>query len=697
MRWRVLGVGLVSLLALAATADVVWYHNSLPDLEPLRARTARYDARVRRDKWGVPHVLGRRDADAAFGLGYAHSEDDFDTIRDVTLAMRGQLAAERGKSAAVGDYLVHLFRIWPTLEAHYGELPADVRAVMEGYADGVNAYAARHPEKAVGGLLPVTGRDIAAGFMFKTPFFYGLDDVLKGLSEPRRAATGSNGVAVAPSRSTDGATRLLVNSHQPYTGPVAWYEAVVESGQGWHVAGGFFPGAPFMLHGHNAHLGWANTVNQPKLADVYRLTLDPADPDRYRLDGQWRHFTHEDAAITVRLWGPFRWTVHRDVLWSAHGPVLKTPHGAFAVRYAGMGEWRQPAQYWRLNRAGDAAAWREAMALGALPSINYIYADETGTIGYVYNGQFPNRPDVPGVDWCAAELPGDRSDLIWQGYLPFARVPQIWKPSSGYVFNSNNTPFVATGAADALKREDFPARMCLQTDMTNRAYRVQETFGADAHISAEAFRRYKYDVRYSRQSSEWAIVQAAIGLDAGADADMKAAQAILRGWDGSADRNNRAAALAVLTVLPAEVAALHHAPAPPVADSLRAAIATLKAHFGRLDPTWGEVNRLRRGAVDLPLDGGPDTFRAVWSEADSDGRRHGVAGDTLIMFVTWDAAGKLSSGSVHQFGSATLDAASPHFSDQAKLFAAEQIKPVLFTEAALAGHVEADYRPGVDR
>jgi penicillin amidase/acyl-homoserine-lactone acylase len=97
---------------------------------------------------------------------------------------------------------------------------------------------------------------------------------------------GSDGVAVAPVRSADGATRLLVNSHQPYTGPVAWYEAVLESEEGWHVAGGLFPGTPFMLRGHNEHVGWANTVNNPDLVDVYQLTLNPRNENQYRLDGQ---------------------------------------------------------------------------------------------------------------------------------------------------------------------------------------------------------------------------------------------------------------------------------------------------------------------------------------------------------------------------------------------------------------------------
>ena len=157
---------------------------------------------------------------------------------------------------------------------------------------------------------------------------------------PGSARTASRS---APQRSADGATRLLVNSHQPYTGPVAWYEAVLQIDEGWHVAGGFFPGSPFMLHGHNEHLGWANTVNEPDLVDIYRLTINPANDNQYRLDGKWRDFEKSDAAIRVKLFGPLFWTVHRDVLFSAHGPVFKTDHGVFAIRYAGMNEVRQVA------------------------------------------------------------------------------------------------------------------------------------------------------------------------------------------------------------------------------------------------------------------------------------------------------------------------------------------------------------------
>lgn len=693
------GLGLVGLVAVAAIGLIAIDRigqTAPADPTKFLALANQYDVTIERDDYGVPHIFSKTDAGAAFGIGFAHSEDDFQTISDVVLATRGTLAAVKGRDAAVTDYLVHLFGVWKTLDAKYDtELPAHLRKILQAYADGVNYYAALHPGKIEGNMLPVTGRDVAAGFIFKTPFFYGLDQTLKkitdGTIDEDRPPVGSNGAAVAPSRSADGATRLLVNSHQPYTGPVAWYEAVIQSDEGWHVAGGFFPGTPFMLHGHNEHLGWANTVNKPDLADVYRLTLNPDNPDQYRLDGKWVNFEKSDAAIRVHLWGPFYWTVHRDVLRATQGPVLKTDHGTYAIRYAGMGEVRQVLQYYRLNKAKNRDEWLAAMRLQALPSINYIYADEKGNIGYVYNAQFPLRK--PGVDW-AGVLPGDRSDLIWHGYVPFDQVPQIWNPPSGFVFNSNNTPFQATAPADDLKPSDFPAWMGIQTNMTNRAYRALENFGSDTSITADEFRRYKYDLCYSVHSDIAHEITEVEAIDPGKDADLKAAQNILRGWNRCTDVKSLGAALGVKMGLNvAGVEASGPQKMKPL-DALRAAMADLKKHFGKLDPEWGTLNRIRRGKVDLAIDGGPDVYRAVYGKEQSDGTFTAVAGDTFIMFVTWDKNGKLSSRSIHQFGSATLDKNSPHYADQTPLFVAMKTKPVLFTRAELKGHIEEAYRPG---
>jgi len=682
---------------------------------PFIAKARLYDTHIERDTYGVPHIVGARDVDVSFGFAYAHCEDDFDTIQKVALAVRGQLASFEGRNAAVGDYLVHLFRIWETVKARYDtDVPPDVRQVLDAYADGVNYYAALHPKLVEPGMLPFTGRDIAAGFLFKLPFFYNFGNVLQTVNNGESGSSlglqgqnlktallfagggfpiGSNGAAIAPSRTADGATRLLVNSHQPYTGPVAWYEAVLDSGQGWHVSGGFFPGSPFMLLGHNAHLGWANTVNEPDLADVYRLTLNPANPNQYRLDGQWRNFEKSVAAIRVHLWGPFYWTAHRDVLYSAHGPVLKTDRGAFAIRYAGMNDLRQCLQYFRLDKARNLEEFRAAMRLQSLPSLNFIYADEKGNIGYIYNGLFPVRKE--GINWLGI-LPGDRSDLIWHRYLPFDKIPQIWNPPSGFVFSSNNTPFHATAPADDLKPQDFSPTLGIQTNMTNRAWRALEMFGGDPHITDEAFRKYKYDLLYSPQSDEGHIVRELIALYPGNDAVLKQSIEILKHLDSKSDVNNRTMALATLTIKPIILARMA-GKNPSLADTLHHAADGLLKHFGRLDPTWGEVNRMRRGKLDLPIDGGPDTYRAVDGDIQPDGTITAEGGDTLILFVTWDKKGQLTSDSAEPFGANNADPKSPHYADQMRMFVAMKTKPVLFTEAQISAHRESDYRPGEAR
>ncbi|MGA7713462.1 MAG: acylase [Rhizomicrobium sp.] len=686
---------IVVSLAIVILAD--WaVQPSPPDPTAFIAKAARYDVRIRRDSWGVPHILGKTDADTAFGLAFAHSEDDFATIQDVALATRGTLAASVGPKGVVTDYLVHLFRVWETVNARYEkDLPPDVRRIAEAYADGVNYYAALHPEKVKPGLLPLTGKDVVAGFVFKTPFFYGLDSTLRKLTADTGGKPmpeiGSNGLAVGPRRSADGATRLLVNSHQPYAGPVSWYEVVLQSGEGWHVAGGIFPGSPIMLHGHNEHLGWANTVNRPDLVDIYRLTINPKNDNQYLLDGRWHDFDKSAAAIRVKLFGPLFWTFHRDVLFAAQGPVFKTDHGVFAIRYAGMNEVRQLTQYFRLNKARDLDEWKAAMRLQALPSINYIYADEKGNIGYVYNGEFPVRNE--GIDW-KGFIPGDRSDLIWHSYVPFDEIPQLWNPRSDFVFNSNNTPFQATAPQDDLKPSDFSPTLGIQTNMTNRGMRALETFGADTSITADAFRRYKFDITYSAHSDVMRMIAEVLKADPGNDPDLKQAQQILKNWDRRTDIHNRGTALAVLMA----VRTASEEPDGPwrkkPLDALKEAIVLLKTHFGRLDPEWGQLNRFRRGKVDLPIDGGPDIYGAVYGTQQDDGTLTAVDGDTFIMFVTWDKNGKLSSQSIHQFGSATLDERSPHYADQSPLFVRMQLKPVWFTEDELKGHIEADYRPG---
>jgi acyl-homoserine-lactone acylase len=682
-------------LLLALVAWVAW-PSRLADPQRLVPPAGRYDVRILRDTWGVPHVFGKRDADVAYGLAWAHAEDDFATIQGSLLAARGRLATLVGPRGAPNDYLVALLGIRATVEAGWPGLSPAARALCEAYADGLNHYAALHPAEAVPQLYPVRGQDVVGGFVHKVPLFFDLHLVLQRLLDPAAAPTGtapagSNAIAVAPSRSADGFTRLAVNSHQPWEGPVAWYEAHLRSDEGWDMAGGTFPGAPLILHGHNRSLGWAHTVNKPDLVDVYALALHPDDPDQYRFEGGWRRLERAVAPIPVKILGRLSWTFEREVLRSVHGPVVRTPRGTFALRYAAARDVRQVEQWLRMNRARSLEEWMDAMRMQSVPVFNSVVADATGRIGYLYNARFPRR--AAGLDW-RRPVPGSRADLLWDDAPAFDLLPRVIDPPSGFVQSCNGTPFLTTVGPGNPEPAAFAPELGIEAHLTNRGLRARELYGGDPSITREEFERYKFDATYAEGSAMAAAWRALVEGPEPADRLVRKAFGILRGWNRSVDRGNRAAALAVLTLRPPD----DNRMAPPdraaLLERLQETALLLARTQGRLDPRWGDVNRLRRGRHDLPLDGAPDVLRAIYGPLSPDGRVVAEVGDSYVMLVEWDPAGRVSSRSIHPYGAATRQTGSPHYADQSPVFAAQALKPVWLDEADIRQHLEREYLPG---
>tara|TARA_R110000751_G_scaffold4210_27_gene20125 strand:- start:25287 stop:27443 length:2157 start_codon:yes stop_codon:yes gene_type:complete len=712
------GAGALLLIVLIGAGIHLWDPlPANPSASVLAANAANYDVEVIRDEFGVPHIHGPRDTDAAFGLAYAHAEDDFETIQETVAAGRGVMAHYRGKDAAPLDYIVALLGVWDTMDARYAaDVPDDVKAMAEAYATGLNLYAAEHPKATWRGLAPFTAEDVVAGFVFKTPFFYGLDGTLLHLfgedytqaialdpaagrkafmiGPKTMAERGSNAIAVSASRSGDQVTRLVINSHQPLAGPVAWYEAQISSDQGLDITGGIFPGTPVILHGFNKNLGWANTVSAQDLADTYVLTVNPDNANQYRLDGEWVDFDESTATLHVKLVGPFALKVKRKVLRSAHGPVIEAKHGTYAVRFSGMGEIRQLEQYYRLNKANDMDGFMTAMSLNALPSINYIYADKDANVAFIHNAQYPARNDA--WDW-SGDMPGDRSDLIWQGYRPWRDVPKLVNPVSGLVFNSNNTPYSATDGPDNLRPEDFPQSMGLQTNQSNRSLRMIELTDGKTPINEPDLLALKFDTAYAKGSEAAELIARVLEIDWSQEPEMAEAARRLAAWDRKMNADSRYAALGGLTVLREVTAKYTHLPAPKPETAFREAVEWLTVHHGRIDPEWGEVNRLVRGKASLPISGAADTLRAVYPEAmGDDGELHMTAGDTWIALVEWDASGHQAARVISPYGSATLDKDSPHYADQAPLFAAEEWRTAHLTREAVVANATRTYYPGKD-
>jgi penicillin amidase/acyl-homoserine-lactone acylase len=679
--------------------------------KPVAVDASRYDVRILRDTWGVPHIFGKKDTDVAFGLAYAHAEDDFITIQDVLLATRGQLASIYGRKAAPNDYLVRLLRIWDLVNEKYEtDLSPETRALCEASAEGFNYYASLHPQNLKPGLLPVTGKDVVAGFAYKVPLFFNLNGALEELFEPTRTQTvssrthvagffspfaresfGSNTFAVGPARSADGKTRLAINSHQPWAGPVTWYEAHLHSEEGWDTVGGLFPGSPMVLLGHNRKLGWASTVNWPDLIDVYVLDINPKNQNQYKFDGQWRDLEVRTEPIRVKLFGPFSINVKRELLWSVYGPTIRRPHGTYAVRYAGMGNIRQVEQWHRLNKAQTFDEWADAMRIMSIPMFNFGYADCKGNIYYLYNALLPKRAE--GYNW-HEYLPGNTSEILWTEYLPFDRLPQIKNPASGFFQNCNSTPFQTTTGPGNPKPEDYSPTCGIETFMTNRALRALELFGGDESITAEEFYAYKFDIAYSKESEMARLVKEILDAPPSPDPVVREAVEVLSSWDLRTNAENTGTAIGVLSIAPVVRDERRGQPIPGLMRRFTRVAHELKRTHGRIDVPWAEVNRMHRGTLDAGLGGAPDVLHAVDGGNFQDGCVTGEAGDSYVLLVTWDKDGKVSSQSIHQYGSATLDASSRHYADQAPLFINCKMKPVWMDESEIRAHLEHEYRPG---
>jgi len=701
--------GLVAL-ALAVGLSLWLKTPGLPKFDTAAAlETAKnYEARIVRDSYGVPHIYGKRDRDVAFGLAYAHAEDDIENMQAARPFSRGQMGLVSGRDGAISDYLVAAVGAQKAAEAKYEtDLSAEVRAVLEGYTAGINLYCAEEQGRCEPGFAPISPLDMVTSFVARTPFYYGFDQQLTklfsgdldleeevgGIRESylqldRRVTTGSNGLAVAPSRSSDGHTRLIVNSHQPFLGPTAWYEARIKSEEGWDMIGGLFPGTPFPTVGSNPHLGWVMTVSKPDLMDFFKLTVnDEENPTQYKMDDEWLDFEIEEITIRVKLWGPFSLPVKQTIRRSIHGPVFDTPNGFFGASFAGDRNIQAIEQWYRMNKATNNAEWLEALSIQGIPSFNIIYGDFEGNIALYYNAAIPFRS--PDWDWSKV-APGDRSDLVWQGVRPFgSAAPIIANPSSGFVVNGNNNPFEATLGPDKLEAEDFPAHLGVTLEKTNRGLRAVELYGSDEEISEEEFLAYKHDTLYSENSRLMVFLRELMANKDITDAEEFAeAVALIKGWDGNTNLEARGAALSIRTAQIAKGIQMNGENpenANPV-EALRQAIAEYKKGFGRIDPTWGEVNRLKRGDVDLPLRGGPDTLRAIYSiENPGDGSMAAIAGDSYILYADWDENGVREVKTIHQFGSATQDESSPHYADQTQMFADEDFKsPPMTLEAVIA-------------
>ena len=685
-----------------------------------------YEYEIERDTYGVPHIFGNNDHDAAFGFGFAQTEDDYENIEFVIKMARGELsdlnisfsalvdlfnlATGTGDimssiSAIEGieiDYLVKFLNTKEVALSLKDTVDKETLTYLRGYADGINYWAALNSQKVDKSLFPVTEDDLLVGMVFRMPLFYGLDhhidQLIKLMSEPNEQLvatnelsnnklvaaikshfkpSGSNAFAVAKSRSLDNETMLVINSHQPLTGPVAWYEAHIKSKDGLNIMGGTFPGSPFIHVGFNEYLGWGATVNQPDLADIYELTINPENHNQYLLDGSWKNLEIIKQVFKIKLFGPFSISYPIDMYFSDHGPVMKNDQKAYALRYVGMDDANQATAWLRINKAKNITEWQEALKMQQIASLNFLYADKEDNILFVHNMKSPKRNN--NYDWKGV-LPGDKSELIWNDFYSYDDLPKILNPQSGYLFSTNQSPFFVTAQADNLYEKDFPLTMGFQSRITNRAHRAFELLDNDKSISWKELDKYKHDNKYSLDSRQYKFLQKIFDFDFKDDVRLVMAQNFIQDWDLATDSENLHAAFGICILSPEWLAEIKQESQPDPIKIFKDCINEFEKNFNRLDIKWSEVNFLERGKKSLPVQGGPDVLRAIYSPRSDNGILNAVAGDGLYIYVNWDKLGEQRTLSIHQFGSSSTVENSPHYDDQMDLFVGEKLKKTFFNK-----------------
>ncbi len=659
------------------------------------------DIQIVRDNYGVPHIFAKTDAEVAYGLAWAHAEDDFETIQLTALAGKGMLGKLKGKEGASIDYVVGLLRTKETAIELKNTLSPDFLAVVNGYLQGLNRYATLHPnEVLLKKGFPMNIDDYLSSIILSLSVISGADDVLKQIFEGKlqenqdsEIPKGSNTFAVNSNKTLDGSVLLDINSHQPLEGPVAWYEAHLHSDEGWNMLGGLFPGGCVIFHGTNENLGWAHTVNHQDKIDVYKLQMKSPNSNEYLFDDQWVMLKSKKVKLKVKL-SIFTLPISKKAYWSKYGATIKTDKGVYSVRMGANQDVRGIEQWYRMNKARNFNEFYKAMEMVAIPGFNTIYADKNDTIFYVSNGKIPIRN--PNYNWSGV-LPGNTSKTLWTQYHPLADLPQYVNPGSGYLYNTNNTPFHASAESDNLKASDFDPTMGYEKFDNNRSVRIKELLASYSKISYTDFKTIKYDGQYPSEFHFPIDVNVLFKLKPSHYPELKNELEILENWDHKTNIESKGAALFSTFIYQAGKLYGNTNFDKNLNEEEAVSILTfaknyLIEHFGTSDVELGKIQKLVRGSKELPVWGMPDVITAMYTSPYKNGVRKGVAGESYIQLVKFRKNQLPEIESVINYG-ASNHPDSPHYADQMELFLQQKTKKMTLDKAEVLKNAERVYSP----
>lgn len=656
-----------------------------------------------RDSFGVPHIFAKTDPEVSYGLAWAYCEDDFASLQMVALPAKKAMGRAFGKNAVAADYAFDFFQCMEITEEKWKTLSPEFIELITGYVQGVNDYAATHPEEVmVKKVFPITIKEYIASSVLALTKFNGGDQALQQIFNNQVKwlidydKMGSNGIAVHPSRTTEGVAYLAINAHQPNEGPEAFYEAHVQSEDGWNALGGLLAGGPCILHGVNEHYGWAHTVNLCDRMDIFQLEMHPKKKYHYKYDGEWEKLKIKKVSLRIK---GIPIPISKKALSSKYGPTLINEQGAFSVRLGANQEIRALDQWYQMNKGKQFSDFYKALNIQGLSMFNIIYADRYDTIFYVNNALMPVRKEDPGLNWQKI-LPGNTSTTLWTQFRPLQALPQYVNPSSGFLFNTNHSPFSASSGIDNLSVSQFSPADGWETMENNRSIRFRQRFEAIPKIDFQTFRDIKFDRKYPEKLTFMYQLDSLFLLDNVTDAQESRLLNTLKTWDfqGTAESKGAAVFMLVYEYLARSLRG-QEARAITKEEAVKALNYTKKYlldHFGTLDLTLGDIQKLVRGSKEYPVGGLPDLLAPQWSRPYEGGKRKIVGGDAYVMLVKFPENELPVIETVNTYG-ASSHPENPHFNDQISLFLAQKTKSMTLDKQKVMAQAERIYTPTVKK
>ena len=659
------------------------------------------DIEIIRDSYGVPHIYGKTDADTAYGLAWAHAEDNFYTIQKAYLAGNGIISQLNGKKGIGADFVAQFIQSAETVDRLYHTLSNEFKAIMSGYAAGLNSYAKHHSDEVlIPSLFPVTPKKMLIYSQLQLFASNQGDKIVEAIYKNRvdqyekpiqEDIHGSNLIALSSLKTKINESFLTINTHQPLEGPTSWYEAHLVSEEGTNIIGATFPGAPCILTGANEYLGWTHTVNYPDKIDVYQLEMK--NKTTYIVDKEEHQLEKKKAKMFIRLLG-IRIPIFKTFYQSIYGPALKNKSGVFAIRTPSTTNINALEQWWRMNKARSFSEFYSILEWNALPGYNIGYADRNDTIFYISNGKIPRRD--PNYNW-QKTLPGNTKKTLWDSYYTTQELPQVVAPQAGYVYNANHSPFYSTDPDENPSSNDYAKAMNYETYNNNRSTRLFDLLSEKDSLSYADFKRIKYDhtlpTPLNYNFVDFNALYEMMPNDYPDVADLLKA---IQNWDRVASTDSYGAgAFAVLYYM---LGKYYPRLGPSktfnpllIYTCLKDAKNHMLKYFGTTRIRLGDFQKLVRGDKELPIFGLPDVVTAMRGNPYKNGQIKINHGESYIAIIRFEKT-KTSYESVISYGnSARPD--SPHYTDQMEMFQNFQLKTIPFDRKEVLKNASKIYRP----